>query len=385
VAQTSRWFKCDLQVATPAWKFKLPSGSTYEFNNEQDRARFADEYMSRLKGCGIEVIALADHHTSAWQEVMQESGQRMGITVFPGVEVTTNSGADGIHVVFIGDLGKSAQDVEILLEKTCGFDESQHPRFDPSSGEPAASPKSLIEILDHLPNGWLAIAPHALGDNGIASGKTAKGSIRWKALHHDRLVALDVGQTEDVPNSPGGTDKSNVSFNQGFRNRSLEHFPCLERIAFISTSDAYSLNELGSRYTWIRMEEPSLEALRQSFLGRVIRNSDGKRTCNSDPNKVDHGWVESIALRGPLGNSATPLVVDFDPRLTVIIGGRGSGKSTVVAGLRQVYGSVAMLPDSIRDETSEFVKEVFGSAIISSAHRLPISGERQEATWSRDK
>lgn len=366
----------------------MPPGSSYDFTNHSDQARFADQYMHRLKECGIEVIALADHHTSAWQDVMQAAGTRADITVFPGVEVTTNSGSDGIHLLLLGDLDKSAQDIEILLEKTCGFDKDIHPRFDPATGEPAASPHSLIQILDNLPGGWLAIAPHALNDNGIASGKTARGSIRWTALHHDRLVALDVGDGPAVSGSSSSSKSSQASFNEGFRNRSLENFPCLERIAFVATSDAYSLDQLGNRYTWIRMEEPSFEALRQAFLdheARIIRHSDPRRSSKDDPNFIDHGWIESVTLRGQLRNSSTPLALDFHPRLNVIIGGRGSGKSTIVAALRQLYGSVETLPDSLREEAQEFVQDVFNSAEIAAIHRLPISGERQAATWSADK
>jgi hypothetical protein len=113
----SHWYKCDLQVATPAWKFKQPAGTAYDFNNAEDRSKFADDYMSRLKGRGIEVIALADHHTAEWHDAIRAAGKRAGITVFPGVEVTTGTGSDGVHVLLIGDLDQTAQDIDIILAK----------------------------------------------------------------------------------------------------------------------------------------------------------------------------------------------------------------------------------------------------------------------------
>ena len=139
----SRWYRCDLQVATPAWNFKLPPGAGYNFALKSDQDRFADLYMSHLGARGIEVIALADHHTSAWHDVMRAAGARAGITVFPGVEVTTSTGSDGIHVLFVGDLAKTAQDIEILLAKTCGFDDQDHPRFNPTSGSRRRRPGQL--------------------------------------------------------------------------------------------------------------------------------------------------------------------------------------------------------------------------------------------------
>lgn len=381
-SEMSRWYKCDLQVATPAWDFKLPAGANYDFDKDSDRKSFADLYMSRLRANGIEVIALADHHTYAWHDVMREAGARAGIIVFPGVEVTASTGSDGVHIVLIGDLAKTAHDIDLLLAKTCGFNDHDSPLFDPITGIPVASPHSVTSILDDLPDGWLAVAPHALGQNGIASGKTVNGSNRWRALHHDRLVALDVGDGGHAP-SPG--KNSDGGFNASFRNRALNDFPCLDRIAFISTSDAYSLDALGRRFTWIRMAEPSFEALRQAFLdheARIIRDSDPNRASKSDPNEIDHSWIESIHLGGVIQNSSAPLALEFNPRLNVIIGGRGSGKSTVVAALRQVYGSVATLPESLRAEAGEFVQEVFGQAVITTQHRLPISGERQESRWT---
>jgi energy-coupling factor transporter ATP-binding protein EcfA2 len=385
VRKTSRWYKCDLQVATPAWDFEIPTDRSYNFREPVDRAAFADVYMARLKEQGIEVIALADHHTAAWLADMQAAGARAGVTVFPGVEVTTGSGSDGAHLVLIGDLDKTEQDIEILLSSVCGFGSLDNPKFNPARPkEPAPSPRSIADILTALPDGWLAFAPHVLGSKGLASGETAKSTIRWKALHHDRLSAIDVGWSADDKDVQ---DEKTVGFNRNFRSRSRRDFPCLGRLAFISTSDAYKLEDLGSRFTWIRMSMPSLEGLRQAFLdheARIIRDRDERLSRLADPNKADHAWIESVSLGGTLGNSAAPLGITFNPRLNVIIGGRGAGKSTVVAALRQLYGSAEDLPGSLRAETEEFAARIFNSADLRSVHHLPISGERQEALWSSD-
>ncbi len=377
VMTASRWYKCDLQVATPAWKFSLTAGCAYDFNREEDKVRFADTYMERLRECGIDVIALADHNTGAWLPVMQAAGSRYDVVVFPGVEVTTASGADGAHLVLIGDLDRTVQDIDVLLARTCGFDDD-HPRFNPKTKDPAPAPRTANQILDALPEQWLAIAPHALTDNGLASGKTVRGDLRWKALHHDRLGAVDPGEVTDKRRAGEG-------FVARFLNRTLDEFPCLARMPFIATSDAYSLESLGSRFTWIRMDTPSKESLRQAFLdhdARIMPNWDPRLVANPDPNVVDHAWVDNIELGGTLGNSTAPLRVSFDPRLNVIIGGRGAGKSTVVSALRQVYGSTQSLPDSIEQEATAFVNGVFSDARLTAQHRLAISRERQTALWS---
>ncbi|HEY7119371.1 MAG TPA: hypothetical protein VH475_22460, partial [Tepidisphaeraceae bacterium] len=90
--QLTKWWKCDLQVATPAWDFSLPPGNNFDLLNEAERARFADLYMNSVRANGVEVIALADHNTSEWIDIMRDAGARNGVVVFPGCEVTTGTG-----------------------------------------------------------------------------------------------------------------------------------------------------------------------------------------------------------------------------------------------------------------------------------------------------
>nr|WP_165984595.1 AAA family ATPase [Streptomyces sp. YIM 98790] len=323
------------------------------------------------------MIALADHNTGDWLDDMKVAGERHGVIVFPGVEVTTGSGSDGVHLLLIGELDRSKHDIDLMLAQTCGFNED-HPRLNPKTRHPAPAPHTVTQILDNLPEGWLAVAPHALNDNGIASKKTIQGDLRWKALHHDRLGAIDVGDVNP-------SDSASPSWAGRFRSRRLDDLPCIRRLPFIATSDAYSLDELGSRYTWIRMDSPSKEALRQAFLdyeARIIPSWDVRLRGNSDPNVVDHAWVERVRLGGDLGNSSEALEVRFDPRLNVIIGGRGAGKSTIVAALRQLYGRLDLLPPGIQREAQVFVEGVFRSADLSSCHRIAISRETGTAQWS---
>lgn len=379
----SRWFKCDLQVGTPAWGWTFPGDRNYDVDDPDDRRAFADRYMATLRKRGIEVIVLAEHHSAKWLDDLTEAGKRAGVTVFPGVEVTTGSGADGVHLILVGGLDKTARDIDYLLDVCCGFNKDRHPRFDPRTNKPAPARKSIDDLLEALPPGWLVIAPHALCDNGIASKKSIEGSLRWKAMHHDRLSALDVGHGDDDKQRPGGK-----SWNQRFRARDLDDLPAVKRLAFVSTSDAYSLDKLGTRFTWIRMEEPTLEGLRQAFLdfgSRILRDCDErlKSMPDGDPNRVQHGWLQRLHLGGTLGNSKDTLNLEFTPGLNVIIGGRGAGKSTVVSGIRQVYGDVEGLPEGLRKEAMAFQRRVWGRADLTCVHRLPVSGEEQAALWSQ--
>lgn len=377
--QTSSWKKCDLQVATPAWSFVLPAGSAYDFQREQDRQDFLDLYMKSLLEKGIDVIALADHNTGAWIDDVKKAGKKHGITVFPGCEITTSSGADGVHLIIIGDIEKNSQDFDILIRDRLGFLDNEPFVSRGGSLQPTPSSLTVEQVLNNLPEGYIAIAPHIFSDNGLASKRTVKGDIRWRCLHHERLSAVDPGDCSNV-NGEG--------FNDRFCRRELNDFPCLDTLPFVSTSDAYDLQSLGRRFTWIRMGAPNLEALRQAFLdydARVLCDWSPRLSefPERNPNKIRHAWVENLELSGRLGNSDSPLKIPLHPNLNVIIGGRGSGKSTIVAALRQLYGTFEDLPGRIKEESENFADAVFAKAEISASHRLQESQELQSLSWTQ--
>lgn len=370
----SRWWKCDLQVATPGAPGFRRSSPDWDLSTPEGRSAAADDYMAAAAARGIEVVVLADHNSCSWAEVMVAAGRRAGIWVFPGVEVTTASGSDGVHLIIFGGPNKTSEDFARLLAGACGFDHD-YPLFQ-ANGSPASSPRTTSQILDGLPDDLLAIAPHAFNDNGIASKKTLRGDLRWKALHHPRLGAIDPG---DI-----GSLTSADSWHARFARRELDDFPCIDDLAFVSTSDAYSLEDIGSRFTWIRMQEPSIEGLRQAFLdheARIICDWDS-RVQHADPNEVSHAWIEEVSIASS-AITPQPVSVPLDPRLNVIIGGRGAGKSTIVAAIRCLYGDTQGLPSQAKAEAERFVDDVFGAAAIEGRHALPHSGESQAALWTK--
>jgi energy-coupling factor transporter ATP-binding protein EcfA2 len=249
---------------------------------------------------------------------------------------------------------------------------ADHPAFDPITKLHMPSQRSLFDILSALPEGTLAIAPHILADNGIASGDSIKeATIKWRALHSDGIAAVDPGQ-------PSGDH----GWNDKFRLRLLDNFPAVARMPYVSTSDSYRPDQLGSRFTWIRMHEPTLACLRQAFLDHGARIlCDWDERLQGDPNEIKHAYVQSIRLDN-LSTSSTPLELQFDPRINVIIGSRGSGKSTIIQGLRAVYGAESHLPAVVEEESDRYQEQVFRDATITSSFVEAISGEEGHATWT---
>lgn len=97
---------------------------------------------------------------------------------------------------------------------------------------------------------------------------------------------------------------------------------------------------LGTRYTWIKMARPSREGLRLALLDgqeiSVRRSDDGDEFVPF--NKPEH-FIESIEIRDArfMGRGKEAAILKFNPYFNAVIGGRGTGKSTVVHALRLAY------------------------------------------------
>ncbi|MEB2311796.1 MAG: AAA family ATPase [Polyangiaceae bacterium] len=91
----------------------------------------------------------------------------------------------------------------------------------------------------------------------------------------------------------------------------------------IQTSDNRSRDfaDLGKHVTWIKWAEPTAEALRQACLARHSRIAH-------QPPKLPS--VRITALEVSNSKFLGPLALDLNPQYNALIGGRGTGKSTIL-------------------------------------------------------
>lgn len=113
--------------------------------------------------------------------------------------------------------------------------------------------------------------------------------------------------------------------------------------AYVMSSDAKSLktddqgqpvaNSLGYRHTWLKMSKPSIEALRQAFLDPLSRiQLQGARPSDA---KV-HPRITKVSVRG--AKFLEDQDVHFSEGFNCVIGGRGSGKSSLLEYVRFAIG-----------------------------------------------
>jgi hypothetical protein len=99
----------------------------------------------------------------------------------------------------------------------------------------------------------------------------------------------------------------------------------------------------------IKMSNISVEALRQAFL-----DAESRIRLNSDPQPVPHSEFLGMAWEGGFLDGTR---VHFNNNLNVLVGGRGTGKSTIIESLRYVL-ALEPLGEDARKAHESVIKQV---------------------------
>ncbi len=223
-----------------------------------------------------------------------------GVTVFPGVEVE----CDGVHVL-------------CLFDADAGFDAVaafQH-WYTGDSAEHGCALASLLEQAGK--HHCMMVPAHVQAAKGLLcemSGKQLANVLASEHLHvmatYQPAESMDPGHQEYLQAANAGRDAP------------------LGLLAANDVSDPQDVGKSNST-SWLRLSELSLDGLSCAF---------------SDPASrvLAHG---AVPLRRPgvraltwEGGFLDGITVGFSDALTVLIGGRGAGKSTIVESIRFVIG-----------------------------------------------
>ena len=322
----ARWWKFDLHAHTPA---------STDFRDDMKPR----DWLLACMRAGLDCVAVTDHNSGEWIDRLKtalralEEQPPVGfrpLHLFPGVELSVNG---GIHLLAILDPTATKADIDSLLgavrykgTRGCG------------DGVTETSPIETVRAV--LDAGAIPLPAHADGPKGLLESQE-EGSAAARLDPQTLAQVLDCAEVlaADV------IDPS-IPKPQLYTERHL-------RWTEVRGSDAHESADLGSHYTWVKMAAPSLDSLRLALLdgaGYSIRRSDD--TESFDPFRVPTHCVEGIRITDARymgrGESAG---LRFSPWLNALVGGRGTGKSTVVHALRLASRREGEL--SHMEETSE--------------------------------
>lgn len=308
----ARWWKFDFHTHTPASRDygKGPDQDSLQQITPQD-------WLLGFMRAGVDCVAVTDHNSSAWIDRLKQSldelerGQHPDfrpLHLFPGIEITANN---SIHVLGILDVDKDSADIAELLGAV---------RYRGVRGESnVAADAAAIGVVGAIVQaGGIPILAHVDKPSGAWK---LPGNTLAPLLDSDGLFAMEVVN----PNSkePELYRKRKLAWSKVLGSDS--HHPSAE------TGPRFP----GSHYTWVKMAKPSLDGLRLALLdgaGFSIRRSDDEPF---DPFALPEHFIEEVKILDAryMGNGA-PAKLAFSPWLNALVGGRGTGKSTVVHAMR---------------------------------------------------
>lgn len=382
-----RWLKCDLHLHTPASLcFK-------------DRGVTAEQWVDRCLEQKLDCVAVTDHNTGEWIDKIKTVADQKGLIVFPGVEITCDTAK--VHLLILFDRDKDTTYVDDFLIE-CGISRSEFAQTT------ACSQKTCLEIADIAAKHNAVVIPAHIDEfNGLGciskasvSSMFAKQNVNAAQYVYEEFVQpklLVAADTVSSYNAAYGNPNPAIGMDtiKGYYycvQEAIRKNICL--VTFSDnpddvTSSKHNLAGIGKRYTWIKLDKnPTLESVRQAFLfpDRVKNCFDSQFSPYKEPDL----WIRSIEIQDTL-LTKTPLKVEFNPQLNTIIGGRGSGKSSIFRFLRGAFNKIKDiqgLPEIIEEQEQFFRKPQQDKGVLKDESVIVVEFVREgsifKVTYNKD-
>jgi chromosome segregation protein len=357
----AHFFKCDFQVHTPRdinWQGQRPS-------DDAGRKNYAENFVKKCRELGLHAVAITDHHdfsffpiikTAALHEVDDKGipiEEHKKLVVFPGVELTLST--PPCQAILIIDADYPEAHLNQILH-LFGITPS-------TLSEPTTIP--TVPISNTNVNGFEELY-EKLNSISILNGKFI---VLPNLSEGGRHTLLRAGNSEHYKKMPcvGGYVDGNVT-QLGTGNKNIINGIAREygnkSVAVFQTSDARQSDfaTLGTSTSWVKWAVPTAEALRQACLAKESRLSNELPLFPTIYiSKID---VTNCKFLGSFS-------LEFNNQYNGLIGGRGSGKSTILEYLRWgLCDQTSLLEDS--DELTEINKR---RKLLIEKTLIPFNGE----------
>lgn len=299
----ARWWKFDFHTHTPA---SFDYGKT---DSHLKSTKTPKDWLLDYIAKGIECVAVTDHNSGDWIDRLKDAAEALraegrSIYVFPGIEITANS---NIHVLGIFDPSVTSADISAVI----GASKFRGTKGDSDSVAEESAENVVKEIIKA---GGVAIPAHIDMKAGLCQQHSSH-TIGQVCKHANAVEIIYPDQERaDAPLSR----YTNLNFD----------------LPSVIGSDAHHPNDIGRAYTWVKMSTPSIDGLKLALVdgsSSIIRSDH----VTADPNNSSNTLLRSVTIESAkYAGRSTPLKVEFNPWLNSIIGGRGSGKSSVLEFIR---------------------------------------------------
>ena len=315
MAKGTTFRKADLHIHTPASACYL------------DKTVTATQIVEEAIRKGLDIVAVTDHNDIASIDDIRTEAAKKGLIVFPGIEISSKES----HLIALFEPDYPVSRLDEFLPAIGIFKEDR--------GKKEAMAGSFEEVLLKVREfGGISIAPHVTSDNGILHS-SKKGAYKQGVCRNQDLCALELLRQDYVENFTCGK---------------VPNYPAK---ACVCGSDAHSLAEIGQRFAYLKLDVVSIDGLKHALADWPVRVrfpwdsvvSTHPRICSL---KVDQGFFKDAHF-------------EFHPNLTCLVGGTGTGKSTVIEFLRYCFNDISLFEDIAEDTYGKVGKLVGGGGKIS--------------------
>ncbi len=330
----SEWRKWDLQIqpVKDEWFSDLSNKTTELTSATRD-------YLKKASEKNVRVVAITDHNCGACVDIALKitKDDDIDVTILAGVEIDVNTGFQ-ILVIFNPEyknrINKQtwSETVEHFLNNVCCLPSP----VIKTNGQAESINGDIHDILDRIcrENIGLPIFAHCQSDKGLFKKTTGANRKKFfeNAIARKYYFALDHKTDADV------SETINIISGWNFDPNNF---------ALIKTSDAHQASNVGDAFTWIK-SEMTFEGLKQ-----IVYDPKSRIATHENQPVHPNNVINSITFKIP-GDAkinvkqkdgsekeetfcfaGTQNTFYLSAYLNSFIGGRGSGKSTVLNFLGQ--------------------------------------------------
>ena len=304
---------------------------------------------------GLTIISLTDHNEIANVRQAVISGQQAKVFVVPGVELSTPEGHLLCYAPTPDALERFFNRLQIADRRT-------------ATCRCQTGALQCLELIEA--EGGFGVMAHVELAGAFETNMPRFIPAKLDILCHPALEGIEVTRA-DCPISYDSSDTDadrRSAANERIRRLRLGSEQYLARVL---NSDAHSLNAVGrnanldQRITRYKMETPSFEGLRLAFKTADTR----VRIEEGLPAIVP--TVQGVHFQGAFLDGQA---IHFSPNLTCIIGGRGSGKSTI-------FESVCLIGERPSEEVTVVDSDVWPEMV--SLLYVDETGQRHSLARSK--
>jgi len=322
----------------------------------------------------LDCVVVTDHNSGEWIDVLKAKNNEISnreikpewyreLTIFPGVEITVADSGSRVHLLAVFDPACDRNRITGVLA-ACGITSGYGDDNKTSTNKGFFDAVKTIISSDF--NG-IAIPAHIDGSKGLLEDVTSLTPELEKSLN--LVFAAELCDLYEF-------DNANLSLKRA-----------VDRLAKLAGSDAHKPDDIGKHFSWLKMSRPSIEGLRLALLDHefCVKNQ------SENPNQLPDIFLSKLTIKfmrhcGRI--SGQPFVIQLHPHFNSIIGGRGTGKSTILEAIRIALRrdqDLASEAPRVKDELDKFMKlsqnkgvMLTDTEILLELHRR---GENYQIRW----